>query len=79
MVIGELTDVRPEYADKFREFAGMVEESPKQPIGFYGVIFWADQSVDLIKKSDPGFNKFSAAGAFLTIANEEGARAWMKE
>jgi heat shock protein HspQ len=70
MIRGEVKDLRPEYANKFRKLADMIEEAEKQPSACYIHLFWDDQSVSLVENNEAGFNCLFASGALLKTATQ---------
>lgn len=72
MAITELKDMRPSYAEKFRELADLIERSAIQPLGCSIIIFWNDHSMTTMLKRELGFNHMTASGAHLRLAMDLG-------
>lgn len=70
-MIEEVRDKRPEFANRLRELANQMDIADDQPIGLLVQIFWKDQTISRLKRTEPGYNPLLAAGLLLRTAQEE--------
>ena len=68
MAIGEIKDLRKEYAAQLRKMADRVENAPVQPVGTGIFFFWANQTITEFAKREDGFSPLLAAGLYLRQA-----------
>jgi hypothetical protein len=63
-------DRRPDYAQRLRQFADMIEQSGTQPVGVIMQIFWEGAPTTCIKKAEDNFDILTAIGILERIKTE---------
>jgi hypothetical protein len=63
-------DRRPEYAERLRQFADMIEQSGTQPVGVIMQIFWEGAPTTCIKRGEDNFDILAAIGILERVKTE---------
>lgn len=69
-MIQALKDIRPDYANKLREMADLIEQTDKQPAAINLIVFWNDGEATIARKFEPGTQLMGMGGVMLRQAIE---------